>query len=228
MRAGTLAGRRVLISAGPTHEPIDPVRFIGNRSSGKMGFALAAEAAKRGAGTVLVAGPVCLATPDGVERVDVETARDMLAAVHAHAPRSELIVMTAAVADFRPAEAAVSKIKKHRGVPEIVLTPNPDILAGLPEVAPDALRVGFAAETEPDPEEVARKRERKRCDLLVLNDVSRSDIGFGVDHNEVVVYGDGRPVAFPRQSKARLAVSLLDLFEGALAEREDVSARLAH
>jgi len=158
---GELAGRRVLVSAGPTWEPIDPVRFLGNRSSGKMGFALAAEAARRGASTVLVAGPVALPKPPGVERIDVETAHQMRDAIYAHAPGADLVIMTAAVADFRPAAPSASKLKKERGVPAIAFATNPDILAGLPDVAPDAVRVGFAAETERSTAEAEAKFERQ-------------------------------------------------------------------
>jgi phosphopantothenoylcysteine decarboxylase/phosphopantothenate--cysteine ligase len=221
LTSGDLEGRRVLISAGPTYEPIDPVRFLGNRSSGKMGFALAAEAARRGAHTTLVAGPVALPTPRGVERVDVETALEMRDAVHRHAPSADLIVMTAAVADFRPERATGHKIKRSKGVPEIELVENPDILAGLEAVAPDALRVGFAAETEPSEEEAYAKLERKRADFLVWNDVSRDDVGFGADDNEVTVYRRSEPPRnVPRASKAAVAAELFDLFSEALKDRE--------
>lgn len=218
---GPLAGRAVLVTAGPTHEPLDPVRFIGNRSSGRMGFALAAEAARRGARVVLVAGPVSLATPPGVERVDVVTARDMERAVREHAPAADLIVMAAAVADFRPSRTAGAKIKKEKGLPTVELEENPDILAGLRDVAPRAVIAGFAAETE-DLERNARgKLERKRADLLVANDVSRSDIAFESRDNEVTVFRrEGEPVFFPRQPKSQLAASLFDLFTATLLDRE--------
>ncbi len=212
-----LSGRRVLISAGPTHEPIDPVRFLGNRSSGKMGFALAAEAAARGAHTTLVAGPVALPTPPKVDRVDVTTALEMRDAIYDSASESDLIIMTAAVADFRPRGPAESKIKRSRGVPAVELEENPDILGGLPELAPEALRVGFAAETEPSVAEAYAKLARKNADFLVWNDVSRSDIGFGADDNEVTLYRrSGEPRHFGRRSKRQLASSLLDVFTEAL------------
>ncbi len=218
---GALAGRRVLISAGPTHEPIDPVRYLGNRSSGKMGFALAAEAARQGASTTLVAGPVALPTPAGVERIDVTTAFEMRDAVYRHAGEAELIVMTAAVADFRPSSPAGGKIKRARGVPTLELEENPDILAGLPEVAPRALLVGFAAETEPSVEEATAKLARKGADFLIWNDVSRSDIGFGAENNEVTVYSrSGEPSHLERRPKEELAVALIDLFRDALEDRE--------
>ncbi len=226
--AGPLAGRRVLISAGPTHEPIDPVRFLGNRSSGKMGFALAAEAAARGARTTLVAGPVALPTPPAVERVDVVTALEMRDAVHGLGAEADLIVMTAAVADFRVRDPGSSKLKRSRGVPAIELGENPDILAGLAAVAPGALRVGFAAETEPSVEEAYAKLARKDADFLVWNDVSRTDIGFGADDNEVTLYRrSGEPEHFGHRSKRRLAASLLDVFGEALEDRDQATDETA-
>jgi phosphopantothenoylcysteine decarboxylase/phosphopantothenate--cysteine ligase len=225
--SGALAGLTVLVTAGPTHEPIDPVRFLGNRSSGKMGFAIAAEAARRGARTVLIAGPVALPTPAGVERHDVETALEMEAAVRREAPSADLVVMSAAVADFRPHRYADRKIKRHEGTPELELVPNPDILAALPEIAPAALRVGFAAETGLSDAEAQRKLAAKRADLLVANDVSRGDIGFGADQNEVVVYApDAEPVRISRRPKSAVAFALLDLIHRRLesGEREAANA----
>lgn len=219
-KGGPLAGRRVLISAGPTHEPIDPVRFLGNRSSGKMGFALAAEAARRGAAVTVVAGPVDLRTPPRVERIDVTTALEMRDAVYARATAADVIVMTAAVSDFRPRETAAVKLKKELGPPRFELEANPDILQGLPAVAPSALIVGFAAETDLAEAQIERKLERKGCHLLVVNDVSRADVGFGAEQNEVRVYRHGEPpVFFGRRPKSELAGDLLDLFETAFVER---------
>jgi phosphopantothenoylcysteine decarboxylase/phosphopantothenate--cysteine ligase len=222
---GPLAGRTVLVSAGPTFEPVDPVRFLGNRSSGKMGFALAAEAARRGARTILVAGPVALPTPPGVTRVDVVTAREMERAIHQDAPAADLIVMAAAVADYRPSHPADRKIKKEQGLAAIELEENPDILAGLRAVAPGALLVGFAAETH-DLERNARgKLSRKGADFLVANDVSRPDIAFGSGDNEVTVYRrEGEPVFLSRRPKGELAASLFDLFAATLSSREHPSA----
>jgi phosphopantothenoylcysteine decarboxylase/phosphopantothenate--cysteine ligase len=219
--AGPLAGKLVLVSAGPTHEPLDPVRFLGNRSSGKMGFAIAAEAARRGARVVLVAGPVDLPTPAGVERVDVMTAAEMESALGRFAGQAELVVMTAAVADFRPKAPAGRKIKRSEGTPKIELEPNPDLLAGLARTASQAVLVGFAAETD-DLERNARlKMEQKGVDFLVANDVSREDIGFGNDANEVTVFRrEGPPVAFSRRPKAKLAADLLALFAPALEARD--------
>jgi phosphopantothenoylcysteine decarboxylase/phosphopantothenate--cysteine ligase len=221
--AGPLAGRTVLVTAGPTHEPLDPVRFLGNRSSGRMGFALAAEAARRGARVVLIAGPVALATPAGVTRVDVVTAREMERVVHEHAPAADLVVMAAAVADFRPRRIAPAKIKKEEGLPpaDIELEENPDILAGLRAVAPRAVLVGFAAETEDLDRHARAKLERKGADFLVANDVSRRDIAFESGDNEVTVFRhEGEPVFFSRRPKPELAVSLFDLFTATLSDRE--------
>lgn len=220
-----LEGRRVLVTAGPTYEPIDPVRFLGNRSSGKMGFALAAEAASRGAEVTLVAGPVSLPTPPGVTRIDVGTALEMRDAAYAAAPGADLVVMTAAVADFRSASVAGGKLKRRQGVPVLELVENPDILAGLPEVAPRAMVVGFAAETEASEDEARSKLERKGADFLVWNDVSRSDVGFGADDNEVKVYRrSGAPIAISRRPKREVAASLIQLFHEALEERERAMA----
>jgi phosphopantothenoylcysteine decarboxylase/phosphopantothenate--cysteine ligase len=219
---GPLAGRTVLVTAGPTHEPVDPVRFLGNRSSGRMGFALAAEAARRGARTILVAGPVALPTPPGAERIDVTTAREMEQAVHQqmeHAPAADLIVMAAAVADFRPVRPADRKIKKEQGgLWSIELEENPDILAGLRAVAPGAVLVGFAAETDDLERNALSKLERKGADFLVANDVSRPDIAFGSAENEVTVYRrEGGPVFLSRRPKSELAASLFDLFAARLS-----------
>jgi phosphopantothenoylcysteine decarboxylase/phosphopantothenate--cysteine ligase len=217
LRPGRLAGRTVLVTAGPTYEPVDPVRFLGNRSSGKMGFALAAAAARQGARVRLVAGPVALATPPGVERHDVESAREMEAAVRRLAPGSDVVVMAAAVADFRPATEAPQKLKKRDGAPDLALVPNPDILALLPEIAPAALRVGFAAETSEVVAEAERKLAAKGAHLLVANDVSRPGIGFASDENEVTVLRRGaEPLALPRATKAKLAERLIEIFAGEL------------
>ncbi|HEV7519181.1 MAG TPA: bifunctional phosphopantothenoylcysteine decarboxylase/phosphopantothenate--cysteine ligase CoaBC [Thermoanaerobaculia bacterium] len=222
---GTLLGKNVLVTAGPTHEPIDPVRFLGNRSSGRMGFALAAEAARRGAAVTLVAGPVDLPTPPAgrirLTRIDVTTAAEMASAVALHAPAADLVIMAAAVADFRPLKIAPEKIKKETGVPTLELEPTPDILAGLRDLAPRALAVGFAAETRDLDLHARAKLARKGVDFLVANDVSRSDIAFGSEANEVTVYRQlGEPVFLSRRPKPELAADLLDLFAGALPPRD--------
>jgi phosphopantothenoylcysteine decarboxylase/phosphopantothenate--cysteine ligase len=177
--AGLLEGRHVLVTAGPTHEPIDPVRYLANRSSGRQGFAIAAAAARAGARVTLVAGPVVLPTPAGVTRVDVETARAMAAAVDAALP-ADLAVLVAAVADWRPASEAESKIKKDGSAPaSLALVENPDILAGLAAPGPHRPRlvVGFAAETDDLLAHAQAKLARKGCDLIVANDVSGDVMG---------------------------------------------------
>ena len=210
---GALEGRSVLISAGPTREAVDPVRYLSNRSSGKMGFALAAAAVESGARTTLVAGPVSLETPAGVERVNVVSALEMRDAVYERAATADVVVMAAAVSDFRPQEPQRQKIKKHRGLDRIELEANPDILAGLRDVAPRSLIVGFAAETS-DLEASARgKLAAKRADLLVANDVSRPGIGFDSDDNEVLVlFRDRETLALPRSAKRLLAGRLMEIF----------------
>jgi phosphopantothenoylcysteine decarboxylase/phosphopantothenate--cysteine ligase len=218
--SGDLRGRTVVVSAGPTWEAVDAVRFLANRSSGKMGFALAAEAARRGARSILVAGPVALATPPGVERHDVESARQMGEVLARVAPAADLVIMAAAVADYRPAQQATRKIKKEEGLRQIALAENPDLLAGLADTAPGAVRVGFAAETDDVEANAKAKLARKRVDFLVANDVSRSDIGFASEHNEVVVYRrDGSPIRLERAAKSAIARGLLDIFVPSLREK---------
>ncbi|MFN3475612.1 MAG: bifunctional phosphopantothenoylcysteine decarboxylase/phosphopantothenate--cysteine ligase CoaBC [Blastomonas sp.] len=186
-----LRGKRVLITAGPTHEPIDPVRYIANRSSGRQGFAIAAAAAEMGAEVQLVAGPVHLATPPGVTRIDVETAREMAAAVDAALP-ADVAILVAAVADWRTADAAEQKIKKTGGaLPVLQLAENPDILAGLArDPRRPALLIGFAAETENVVAHAQAKLARKGCDWIVANDVSGNVMG-GSDNAVHIVTGGG-------------------------------------
>ncbi|MGB9724222.1 MAG: bifunctional phosphopantothenoylcysteine decarboxylase/phosphopantothenate--cysteine ligase CoaBC [Chloroflexia bacterium] len=190
-REGPLSGKRVLVTAGGTQEPLDPVRYIGNRSSGKMGYALAQTALDRGAAVTLVTAPTALPTPVGAERVEVRTAEEMRAAVLAALPQCDILVMAAAVADFRPAEVSGQKIKKGKAGLTLHLERTPDILA---EVAAErersgrpALVIGFAAETEDLLRNARAKLEGKRLDLIVANDVSSPDSGFGVDTNRVVL-----------------------------------------
>jgi phosphopantothenoylcysteine decarboxylase/phosphopantothenate--cysteine ligase len=231
---GRMRGVRVLVTAGPTHEALDPVRYLGNRSSGKMGFALAREAARRGARVVLVTGPVSLATPPGVTRVDVTSAREMEQAVQAEAPGADLVIMTAAVADFRPRQVAAEKIKRSRLAPgslTVELEQNPDILAGLGRArakAPGAVLVGFAAETGDLEANARAKLAAKGADFLVANDVSRRDIAFGSDANEVTVFRrEGPPLFLARRPKGELAPALLDLFVEGLRERGRPAAMAA-
>ncbi len=191
-----LVGRRVVVTAGPTREPLDPVRFVSNRSSGKMGFALARAAARRGAEVVLVTGPVQLPEPGGVRVVRVETAEEMARAVEAEAEAMDLFVGAAAVSDYRPAAVAPEKMKKGQGDEHLALARTPDILAGLGErfggKAGGPVLVGFAAETERVVENARDKLRRKRCDLVVANDVRRPGAGFATDTNRVtLVAADG-------------------------------------
>jgi phosphopantothenoylcysteine decarboxylase/phosphopantothenate--cysteine ligase len=207
-----LAGRRVLITAGPTREPIDPVRYVGNRSSGKMGMALAAEALARGASVTLVLGPGTALPPAGVDVVEVETAEQMREAVLARAPEADAVVMAAAVADFRPKVAADRKLKKDQGVPDLVLEPTPDILSDLASIRrPGQVLVGFAAETS-DVEAAGRdKLRRKGVDLLVANAVGAAGTGFGTETNDAAILTiDGDDVSVRRWTKADLAAAVWD------------------
>jgi len=211
LATGDLAGVRVLVTAGGTREPLDPVRFVGNRSSGKMGHALADAAAGRGAAVTLVT-TVDRAADDAVEVVPVETADEMADAVLGRFGEADVVVMAAAVADFRPKAVTAQKLKKHDGVPEIVLEPTPDILAALGERKhPHQLLVGFAAETEHVRERAVAKLRAKRVDLMVANDVSASDAGFEVDTNRaILLYSSGSAEETPLMAKAELAGLILD------------------
>ncbi len=210
-RSEDLAGLRVLVTAGGTREPIDPVRFIGNRSSGKQGHAIAAEAAARGAKVTLVT-TTGLATPAGVEVVRVDTAADMEQAVLSRSDGADIVVMAAAVADFRPVHAADRKIKKGAGVPEVVLEPTPDILATLgTRKRPGQTIVGFAAETDDLRANAADKLTRKGADLIVANDVSAPGAGFEHDTNQVVILAaDGSATDVPLSGKRAIARAVLD------------------
>ncbi len=210
-----LRGARVVVSAGGTREPLDPVRFITNRSSGKQGHAIAVAAARRGADVTLVTSSPLALPPDvasAVRRVDVETAADMEQAMGAAAEGADVVVMAAAVADFRPKRPAGTKLSKEDGIPELVLEPTPDILAGLAaRRRPDQVLVGFAAETHDALERGRRKLERKGVDLLVVNDVSAAGAGFDHDTNAVVILGsDGSTTEVPLTSKISVANAVLD------------------
>jgi phosphopantothenoylcysteine decarboxylase/phosphopantothenate--cysteine ligase len=211
--ARDLSGRRVVVSAGGTREPLDPVRFITNRSSGKQGHAIAVAAARRGAVVALVtSSPLALPADSGVTRIDVETAADMEQAVGAAAEGADVVVMSAAVADFRPKATAGTKLSKDDGIPEILLEPTPDILAGLARRrTPGQVIVGFAAETHDVVERGRRKLERKGVDLLVVNDVSAPGVGFDHDTNAVMILGaDGTATEIPLTSKDAVANAVLD------------------
>jgi phosphopantothenoylcysteine decarboxylase/phosphopantothenate--cysteine ligase len=200
---------KFIITAGPTREHIDPVRFLSNPSTGKMGFAVAAEAARRGHETVLVAGPVSLRTPPGVRRIDVVSARDMLAAVKNEVIDGAVFVGVAAVADFRPAVSFNKKQKKSAMTGELKLVRNPDILKSLKSLP--VTRVGFAAETNDVLAEASRKCREKNLKFIVANDVLAKGSGFGVSTNRVTfVYPDGSLKKFPLMSKRRVAERILD------------------
>jgi len=212
VRSGTWAGRRVLVTAGPTREPIDPVRFLSNRSSGKMGYALAEAARVRGADVTLVSGPTALAAPGGIEMVRVETAAEMQSAVRSHAPSADLILAAAAVSDFRPAEYAAQKVKKGAGAQALPLAANGDILAGLGrEKRAGQTLVGFAAETEDVLGHARTKLTAKNLDWIVANDVSAEGAGFDGDTNVVTLLArDGSEVALPLLTKREVAERILD------------------
>ncbi|MFV0439513.1 MAG: bifunctional phosphopantothenoylcysteine decarboxylase/phosphopantothenate--cysteine ligase CoaBC [Desulfopila sp.] len=206
-----LAGQRVLVTAGPTREPIDPARFLSNRSSGKMGFALARSAWRRGAEVTLVAGPCQLPTPTGVVRIDVQTASEMYEAVLRHAKTNSIIIKSAAVADYRARDVADEKIKKEAIGSYLELVKNPDILLELGKRKTHGqILVGFAAESSRLLEEGARKRENKNLDLIAVNDIGGAATGFEVDTNQVILIGATGQTTLPFGTKLEIADSLLD------------------
>ena len=204
---------RIVVTAGPTREFIDPVRFLSNPSTGKMGFAVAAEAARRGHEVVLVAGPVSLPTPKGVRRVDVVSARDMMRETAIAAEGADALVATAAVADWRPARCAKAKLKKRDMQPVLRLARNPDVL----KTVKCPLKVGFAAETGGDfVAEAARKCREKKLEFVVANDVMEKGSGFGTDTNRVAfVFHDGRVERLPLMSKSGVARRIVREIENA-------------
>ncbi len=205
------AGETVLVTAGPTCEDLDPVRFISNRSSGKMGYSVAEAAARRGAKVVLISGPTALETPEGVERVDVRTAKEMLHVVQARFSAASVAIFAAAVADYRPAEVASAKIKRSKEPLTIRLEANPDILATVAKEKGDRLVVGFAAETENVAENARRKLTQKNADLIVGNDVTAEGAGFDGDTNIVTLFSrDARDLPLPKLTKAEVAQRILD------------------
>jgi phosphopantothenoylcysteine decarboxylase/phosphopantothenate--cysteine ligase len=207
-----LEGETALVTAGPTQEPLDPVRYLSNRSSGKMGYALAEAAAGRGARVILISGPVSLPCPAGVERTMVRTAQEMRDAVLANLDPSTIIIKCAAVADFRVTDIQKQKIKKTAARVSLELDPTPDILAELGRKKGDRLLIGFAAETENLKQEAKRKLEAKNCDMIVANLVGEAaDTGFESDSNEVLlVLRSGESIEIPRASKRDVAQKILD------------------
>jgi phosphopantothenoylcysteine decarboxylase/phosphopantothenate--cysteine ligase len=220
-RRGDLTGRVVVVTAGPTHEAIDPVRFIGNRSSGKMGVAIAADASRRGADVRLILGPGAVAPPPGVATELVVTAEEMRVAVLREAAGADVVVMAAAVADFRPKAVSEQKLKKDQGPPELLLEPTPDILAELGEARDQRpVLVGFAAETADVEQAGRRKLALKGVDLLVANRVGRDGTGFGSEANEAIVLDPAGVVESMRTwTKPELAAAILDRVVAILAER---------
>ena len=220
---GSLSGRRILVTAGPTHEPIDAVRFVGNRSSGKMGFAVAAEAARRGADVHLVTGPVALPDPPGVHVDRVETAEQMRAMVVASFEPADAVVKAAAVADWRPKEHVDGKLKKEAGAPDMLLEQTPDILRELGERKGDRVLVGFAAETG-DLEAAGREKLRaKHLDLIVVNEVGRPGTGFEGDTNRALILSaEAQNEPFREWTKAELAAAICDRLAALLSQRGSV------
>ncbi|MGI6128843.1 MAG: bifunctional phosphopantothenoylcysteine decarboxylase/phosphopantothenate--cysteine ligase CoaBC [bacterium] len=221
-----LTGWNVLVTAGPTREPLDPVRYLSNRSTGRMGYALAAAAADGGAKVTLISGPTMLPTPAKVERIDVVTAKDMYQAVKDRFSSATVLIMAAAVADFRPTAYSTQKIKKQSGQPsQLELEPTVDILASLTkEKKPDQITVGFAAESEDLVVHAQHKLQSKKLDFIVANDITRTDAGFAVDTNEVIIlWPDGRREHLPLAQKKDIAVAIL---KRVLKCRQDLLARL--
>jgi phosphopantothenoylcysteine decarboxylase/phosphopantothenate--cysteine ligase len=206
-----LAGETVLVTAGPTQEAIDPVRFISNRSSGKMGYAIANAAAQRGASVVLVSGPVAIPPPANVELVSVHTAEEMRAAVMQHLGAATIVIKNAAVADYHVSDIPKQKLKKTATRLSLELDPTPDILAELGQKKGDRLLIGFAAETDNLLDEARRKMTTKNCDMLVANQVNREGVGFEADRNEVdIVTRDGRVIHAGPADKSEIAERILD------------------
>jgi phosphopantothenoylcysteine decarboxylase/phosphopantothenate--cysteine ligase len=217
-----LAGKRIVVTAGPTHEVIDPARFLGNRSSGKMGAALAAAAQRRGAAVTLLLGPSAIAPPVGVTVVGFETAAQLDAALTAAVPGADAVIMAAAVADYRPARPAVHKLKRSQlgATTELALVANPDLLAGLGKrrgAQRTPILIGFAAETQDVVANARAKLATKRCDAVIANDVGEPGAGFAVDTNRVTIVDHGGVVELPAGTKAEVAHRILDHFSGRLS-----------
>jgi len=215
LEKASLNGMKVMISAGPTHEPIDPVRFIGNHSSGKMGFELAEEAAKRGAEVTLVAGPVSLETPHGVNRLDVKTAQDMYDACSSNYKEQDIIIMAAAVADYTPVIVASEKVKKKVTDWNIELKKTTDVLAWIGEHKIEGQKlIGFALETENEQANAEAKLKSKNLDLIVLNSLKDKGAGFQCDTNKISIIDQNNKVtSFELKSKQEVAVDILDTIE---------------
>src|SRR5687768_1248126 len=228
--SASLAGRTILITAGPTFEDIDPVRFVGNRSSGRMGYAVAAEALRRGAAVTLVTGPTHLTPPHGAEVIKVRSAADMHAAVMERAPGRDVVIMSAAVADYTPAEKSPEKVKKSEGPVTLTLNRTKDILGDLGKLPSRKQQrlpvlVGFAAETRDVVSYAQEKLKQKGVDLVVANDVSRADAGFDVDTNAVTLVTAGGAEELPLQAKSAVAAKILDRVEQLLQDLQPLVHR---
>ena len=224
-QTGALQGRHVIITAGPTREAIDPVRFISNHSSGKQGYALAEAAVEAGASVTLVSGPTSLGPPERVNCIQVESAREMLAAVLAHTSGADIFIGVAAVADYRPAAAAEQKMKKQdEAGMTLQLVQNPDILKTVAQQENRPFTVGFAAETEKLIEHATAKLHRKQLDMIIANNVANRDIGFNADDNETVIITTGATVTLEKMSKTSLARHLIQAIATAASEKQELSA----
>jgi phosphopantothenoylcysteine decarboxylase/phosphopantothenate--cysteine ligase len=205
---------KVLITAGPTRESIDPVRYLTNRSSGKMGYALAAAAAKRGHSVLLISGPTSIEIPEGVDFIPIENAAEMYQAVASQISRHDIAIFAAAVADYTPSKIAEQKIKKAENEITLTLKQTKDILSSARDIMGfKGTLVGFAAETENLLENARAKCLKKRCDLIIANDISRSDIGFDSPENEVTLVYPDNSKTLPQESKEHLAFHLIEIIE---------------
>lgn len=207
----TLVGKKIVITAGPTRENLDPVRYLSNRSSGKMGYALAHAAARMGAHVTLISGPVSLHCPSAVNRISVTTAEEMYHAVEKTAPHCDIFIAAAAVCDFRLSVPATQKIKKKGESLCLSLSTTPDILKQVTALSSPPFTVGFAAETENLVDNALQKKREKKLNMIVVNDVTHTDSGFDVDHNTVTMLSDTKIIAFPRMLKTALAFQLMVL-----------------
>ncbi|MBK8287777.1 MAG: bifunctional phosphopantothenoylcysteine decarboxylase/phosphopantothenate--cysteine ligase CoaBC [Cellvibrionales bacterium] len=217
---GLLAGKRVLITAGPTREAIDPVRYISNHSSGKMGFALARACADAGAITTLIAGPVALPSPPRVKRIDVVSAQDMFDEVMARVNAVDIVIAAAAVADYRVEQVAPGKIKKTGAdTMNLALVKTPDIIASIASIEAGPFTVGFAAETESVEQFARDKMLRKKLDMIIANDVSRTDIGFGSEDNAVMVFWPAGAAEYQKMSKTQLSEKLVEKLSELVSEK---------
>lgn len=225
--SGALAGLRVMVTAGPTREPLDPVRYLSNRSSGKMGYAVAAAARQAGARVELISGPVSLDPPAGVDCVPVESAQAMYDAVMARTAGCDIFIAAAAVADYRPAEVATHKIKKHAADWSLPLVPAPDILSSAARSQPRPFCVGFAAETDDLERNAQKKRLHKGVDLVAANQVGEGQ-GFEVDDNALLLVWEGGKTCLPKDSKTRLAIRLIEHIARLYNESDHTSSTEHH